>query len=193
LKFRYEFMTLTQLGELFGESNQKVGKWLGKIGLRTEANKPSREAFEGGYVEAKPSRNQGYYYVWRSDKTVAALTAAGHKPAVHPACELLAPCQLNGPFEVRTNPTFGFEVVNGDGTVAVWIRGGQNAKFVCDLLNVADRNGVVRRLLNKPVEPEQCEEQVRKPVVPPARVNDAASAAVACPRAANRPADFQFL
>jgi hypothetical protein len=193
MKFRYEFMTLTQLGELFAESNQKVGKWLVKLGLRTAANKPSREAFEGGYVEAGPSRNQGYNWVWHSDKTVAALTAAGHKLAVHPACELLAPCQLNGPFEVRSNLSFGFEVVNGDGTVAVWVRGRQNAKFVCDLLNVADRNGVVSRLLGKPVEPERCEEQVSESVVLPARVDDAVSAAVACPSASNSPADFQFL
>lgn len=186
-------MTLTQIGEVFGVSNQKVGKWLVKLGLRTAANKPSREAFEGGYVEAGPSRNQGYNWVWRSDRTVAALTEAGHKPALHPACELLAPCQLNGPFEVRTNPSFGFEVVNGDGTVAVWVRGKPNAKFVCDLLNVADRNGVVGRLMGKPVEPERCEEQVRESVVPPARVEAAPPAAVACPRASNCPADFQFL
>lgn len=193
MKFRFEFMSMTQLGELFGVSNQQIGKWLVKLGLRTAASKPSREAFGDGYVEVGPSRNQGYNYVWHSDKTVAALTSAGHKPAVHPACELLAPCQLNGPFEVRTNPNFGFEVVNGDGTVAVWVRGRQNAKFVCDLLNVADRNGVVSRLLNKPVEPERCEEQVSESVVLSARVDDAVSAAVACPRASNSPADFQFL
>lgn len=147
MKFRFEFMSLTQIGEIFNVSNQQVGKWLVKLGLRTTANKPSREAFEGGYVEAGPSRNQGYNWVWKSDKTVAALTAAGHKLAVHPACELLAPCQLNGPFEVRTNPSFGFEVVNGDGSVALWVRGKQNSKFLCDLLNVAHRNGVVSRVL----------------------------------------------
>lgn len=152
MKFRFEFMTLTQLGELFGESNQKVGKWLLKLGLRTTANKPSREAFGGGYVEVGPSRNQGYNYVWHSEKTVAALTAAGHKLAVHPACELLAPCQLNGPFEVRTNKSFGFEIVNGDGTVAVWVRGKKNAKFVSDLLNIAQRNGVVTRVLGADCE-----------------------------------------
>lgn len=58
MKFRFEFMTLTQIGEVFGVSNQKVGKWLVKLGLRTTANKPSVAAFEGGYVMAGPSRNQ---------------------------------------------------------------------------------------------------------------------------------------
>ena len=149
MKFRFEFMTLTQIGEVFGVSNQQVGKWLVRLGLRTTANKPSRMAFEGGYVEVGPSRNQGYNYVWHSDKTVQALITAGHKPAVHPACELLAPCQLNGPFEYRNNPNFGFEVINGDGSVAVWVRGEKNARFLCDLLNIAHRNGVVRRVLDK--------------------------------------------
>lgn len=152
MKFRYEFISLTQIGELFGVSNQKVGKWLVMLGLRTTANKPSREAFGGGYVDTGPSRNQGFNYVWHSERTVTALTAAGHNVAVHPACELLAPCQLNGPFEVRTNKSFGFEIVNGDGTVAVWVRGRKNAKFVSDLLNIAQRNGVVTRVLGADCE-----------------------------------------
>jgi hypothetical protein len=147
MNWRYEYMTLTQLGELFGVSNQQVGKWLGRLGLRTDANRPSRTAFDGNYVKAGPSRGQGYNWVWHSERTVRALEEAGHPLVLHPACELVVPSRLNGPFEHRSNALFGHEVVNGDGTVAVWVRGDDNARFLCNLLNVAHRHGVVERAL----------------------------------------------
>ncbi len=193
MKWRFEFMTLTQIGEVFGESNQQVGKWLAKLGLRTDANRPSRTAFDGGYVKAGPSRGQGYNWVWHSEKTVRALTEAGHKLALHPACELLAPCQLNGPFEYRPNPAFGFEVANGDGTVAVWVRGERNARFVCNLLNVADRTGVISKVLGKSVEPVGCDNEVLESPVNPAGVDAPAPAAATCPCTSSIPPEFQFI
>jgi hypothetical protein len=147
MNWRFEFMSMTQIGECFGVSSHQVGKWLVAMGLRTEANKPSRDAFDGGYVKVGPSRGQGYNWVWHSEKTIKALEEAGHRLALHPASELLAHCKLNGPFEHRRNPQFGHEVVNGDGTVVVWVRGDDNADFLCKLLNSAHRAGVVGRLL----------------------------------------------
>ena len=44
MKYTYEFLSLTQLGVLFEVSNQKVGKWLVALGLRTVDHKPSRAA-----------------------------------------------------------------------------------------------------------------------------------------------------
>ena len=193
MKWRFEFMTLTQIGEVFGVSNQMVGKWLVKLGLRTDANRPSRAAFDGGYVKAGPSRGQGYNWVWHSEKTVMALTEAGHKLALHPACELLAPCQLNGPFHYRPNPAFGFEVVNGDGTVAVWVRGEKNAKFLCNVLNLADRNGVVSRVLGKAVEPQRCDDQAVATTSGPDSEEPGPPAAAACPVRSSTPPEFEFL
>jgi hypothetical protein len=147
MKWRFEFMTLTQLGEVFGTTSHQVGRWLVEIGLRTSAKKPSKAAFDGGYVKAGPSRNQGYNWIWHSERTVQALETAGHKLAIQPGCELLNQCRLSGPFAIQAHPQFGHQVINGDGSVAVWISGEQNAQFVCSLLNLADRNGVVERML----------------------------------------------
>jgi hypothetical protein len=193
MKWRFEFMTLTQIGEVFGVSNQQVGKWLAKLGLRTDANRPSREAFDGGYVKEGPSRGQGYNWVWHSEKTVRALTEAGHKSALLLACELMAPCQLNGPFEYRRSPVFGFEVANGDGTVAVWVRGEKNARFVCSVLNAADRCGVVGKVLGKVVEQAPCDDEVPETSVSPAGLEAATTATVDCPSASDIPSEFQFL
>ena len=141
MKFRNEHMTLTQIGEVFGVSNQQVGKWLVKLGLRTPALKPSTEAFSGGYVTPAPSRGQGYVYIWHSEKTVGRLVAAGHRVAAKPCSELLVPPPLCGPFECQPDPDFGHRLVGAGGQVAVWVSGEENARVVCWLLNLADRNG----------------------------------------------------
>jgi hypothetical protein len=193
MKWRFEYMTLTQIGEVFGVSNQQVGKWLAKLGLRTDANRPSREAFDGGYVKAGPSRGQGYNWVWHSEKTVRALSEAGHKSALLLACELMASGQLNGPFEYRPSPVIGFEVANGDGTVAVWVRGEKNARLVCNVLNAADRCGVVSKVLGKAVEPAGCDDQVPEAAVSPAGGQSGPPAAVACPVTSTTPVEFEFI
>ena len=44
-KFKYPRFTLTQLGELFGVTNQQVGKWLASAGLRDERGKPIQNLY----------------------------------------------------------------------------------------------------------------------------------------------------
>ena len=150
MRFRYEFLSLTQIGELFGVSNQQVGKWLAEIGLREKGRhglRPSGKAYAGGYVKDVPSRNQGYCYAWHAEKTVEALQEAGHEIVATPGSDLLVPIQLNGPFECRAHPKFGAEIVNGDGTVAVWVSGEENSHFVCRILNLAHAKGLLDRVL----------------------------------------------
>jgi hypothetical protein len=152
MRFRYEYMSLTQIGQVFGTTSHQVGRWLLKLGLRTQTKqgmKPSAEAFEGGYVKDVPSRGQGYVWAWHSEKTVTALEKAGHWLCISPSSELLAACVLNGPFQHRRNHHAGFEIVNGDGTVAITVVGEQNARFLWDVLNAADRRGVISRVLGR--------------------------------------------
>lgn len=145
--FTIEFMSLTQLGEVFGVSNQQVGKWLIALGLRTNANKPSREAFSEGFVREMPSRNQGYFWAWHAEKTIAAIEAAGHLRVLNPPPELVQPPTLNGPFSVRKSEEGTFQIVSTDGAVAVLVTGEANALFLRNLLNTAQRLGVIARHL----------------------------------------------
>lgn len=121
--FRFKYMTLTQIGAIFGVSSHQVGKWLVEIGLRTPTKRPSREAFSGGYVEQGPSRNQGYNWCWDSEKTVEALEIAGHRRIPNPPQGLVDPPTLNGPFRTNPNSSNGFDIVSGDGSVAVVVTG----------------------------------------------------------------------
>jgi len=148
--FRFEYMTLTQIGEIFGVSSHQVGKWLVEIGLRTPTKRPSREAFASGYVEQRPSRNQGYNWCWDSAKTIEALEKVGHPRIPNPPQELVDPPILNGPFQARPNNSNGFDIISGDGSVAVVVTGERNAAFLAKVLNTADQCGVLGRHVNKP-------------------------------------------
>lgn len=136
----YEHLTLTQLGKVFGVSSQKAGKWLVDIGLRTQDKKPSYKAFQGDYCVTSPTgRGGGYFYVWHRQKTVAALEAAGHRQAL----EMTTPSgELVGPFTMRQSGRNGFEIVDGDGSVGIWVWGHENAERLIRLLDVAYQHGV---------------------------------------------------
>jgi hypothetical protein len=75
-----EFLSMTELGKLYGVSSHKMGKWLVDVGLRDKNKKPSRAAFEHGFVEQKGSTQPGtYFWVWHAEKTKWELGKAGHK------------------------------------------------------------------------------------------------------------------
>jgi hypothetical protein len=69
-----EYLSLTDLGRLYGVSSHVVGRWLKGLGLRTKDGRPSGEAFAQGYVTQRPSRQPGtYFWIWHADKTTAIL------------------------------------------------------------------------------------------------------------------------
>jgi hypothetical protein len=79
-----EFMSLTELGKLYGVSSHKMGQWLVDIGLRDKNKKPSQSAFEGGYVQRRASTQPGtYFWVWHAAKTTQTLEKAGHQQAAN--------------------------------------------------------------------------------------------------------------
>lgn len=74
-----EFLSLTELGKVYGVSSHKMGKWLMTLGLRDKNKKPSRAAFENGFVQQRDSIQPGtYFWVWHKEKTMWALEKTGH-------------------------------------------------------------------------------------------------------------------
>jgi hypothetical protein len=134
-----EFSSMTDLGRMFGATSHVMGRWLIEIGLRTDDKKPSREAFAAGYVEQAPTGrgNGGYFWVWNTEKTITALEKAGHRRADQHAAP--APTQsisrLVPPFSPHRSSENGFELPGGDGAVAIWVWGEDNARLVAAALN----------------------------------------------------------
>jgi hypothetical protein len=143
--FYFKFMTLTQLGKIFGVTNQQVGKWLVEIGLRTTENKPSHEAFQGEFVEQVPSRNDKYTWGWHSAKTVAVLEAAGHFRILNPPEDLVKPPMLNGPFAIRGGGDGTYQIVSADGCVAIVVTGKRNAEYVLRMLTLLHQTGSLEK------------------------------------------------
>ena len=144
MKFKYEYMTQTQLGQLFGVSSHKIGRWLVAIGLRTEDKRPSDGAHHGGFCTTAPSGTSGYRWVWNSQKTVQALQEAGHTLVSDAPSELVEPSALNGPFSI--SPTRSREILNADGSVAAVAMNKPAARIVARLLNTAHRHDMMERL-----------------------------------------------
>lgn len=135
-----DYENLTDLGKKLGVTRNRVGKWLVPIGLRTHDLKPSRLAFEEGFVKAIPhGRNQdGYFYIWHRKKTLAALIEAGHKLA-EPASPPIREHPLVAPFTCEVGSTSGFIVSNRNGEAVAGTDDETTARFLTRMLNLANK------------------------------------------------------
>lgn len=139
------FISLTKLGVLFGVSSHKVGQWLIDIGLRTEEMTPSRTAFDGEYVQQAPTgRGTGYYYVWNSENTIAALEKSGHRRIDVEASDHIQHPSVTGPFRARSNDAGRYEIVDANGYVSVWCLGGRLASQLAAIMTLADGCGKLK-------------------------------------------------
>jgi hypothetical protein len=74
-----EFLSLTELGTLYGVSRVRMGQWLVEVGLRTGRKTPSERAFGGGYIARRPSSQpRTYFWVWHAAQTIDLLDRAGY-------------------------------------------------------------------------------------------------------------------
>ena len=129
------YMTQTELGVVFGATSHEIGKWLTDIDLRHD-KQPSQRAFAEGFVAQAPLDNGGSFYKWDADKTIKALENAGHRRKTPVSSEKIA-----GPFTAEKSSMNGYEILNGNGTVAIWVTGQWNAETVTALLNLAYKHG----------------------------------------------------
>jgi hypothetical protein len=140
-----DYLSQTEIGKLFGATSHEVGKWLFDIGLRNEWKKPSKRAFDEGFVRTTGTGRGlvgSYYYVWHKARTVAALQSAGHR--LRPHFDPQMDGRLQGPFEARKSSAHGFELTDANGHVAIWVMGQKNADRVTAVLNLAFKHGIFK-------------------------------------------------
>ena len=83
-----DYLSLTDIGRIYGVSSHVAGRWLKGLGLRTESGEPSKQAFNEKYVSQRPSRHPGtFYYVWHAAKTTAILDGMCYPRAVRDSVE----------------------------------------------------------------------------------------------------------
>jgi hypothetical protein len=142
----YEYETLTELGKRYGVSCKKMGVWLEELGLRRVGKTPNSKSFDLGLVKATYTGRggeDGYFYTWHAAKVIKLLEAAAHQQIgkrTDQPNEKKAPI-LIGPFSQRLSGTNSYEILNGDGEVAFWTVGEENARYAAKLLNLSDKAG----------------------------------------------------
>jgi len=136
----FEFLTITQLGHIFGVGRRVMGQWLVKAGLRDSELNPSRHALDNGLCKMIRNDRDIVFVAWHRNKSIAALRAAGYAPSCEQPETILA-TGLVGPFSMHPTSEDGFQIRNGDGTCCVFVRGQRVAKQVVALFNYVDGRG----------------------------------------------------
>ena len=73
-----DYKTMREIGKLLGTTSHKVGKRLKELGLRTEAGKPSRRAFEAGLCNQRWTQDMmNYCWAWKREETIRLLQEHG--------------------------------------------------------------------------------------------------------------------
>jgi hypothetical protein len=76
----HEYVTMKEIGQIFGMTSHKVGSALKAMGLRNRDGKPSDRAHQEKLVRQKWTEDgANYLWAWHVDKTVAFLVEAGHE------------------------------------------------------------------------------------------------------------------
>jgi hypothetical protein len=151
MKFKYNCLSQTQLGKLFGKTSHEIGEILSRIGLRDPSSKsPTQDAHFGKFCEKAPSGQYGYHYVWNAEKTVPRIVENGYPLELELPTDICEPPFLNGPFRLSsTNPKC---VLSADGTLAGKATTQKNAQVLLKLLSQGYHFGLERLMPNK-IEP----------------------------------------
>jgi hypothetical protein len=88
-----EFLTMKEIGKVFGVTSHVIGRKLKELGLRTADGKPTYKAFQGGYCKQRWTDDMAHYcWAWHAEKTIRLLKE-------HFGSEQ-APCQESDPEQV---------------------------------------------------------------------------------------------
>jgi hypothetical protein len=143
----FEYLTQSQLGQLFGATSHEVGRWLKELGFKRPDNRPSDEAMRSG-IAANVTNGPVRFPAWNKEEVVKLLESNGHRRA--DSTEPEAPSRsdevtLLGPFSARRSGEDGYELLDGNGKVGIWVRGEANAERVAALLSLAGDCGKLGR------------------------------------------------
>ena len=117
----FEFLSQSQLGQMFGVSSLEMGRTLTALGLR-RGSQPTERAERDGLVKVVTAGDVTFP-AWHKERMVALLEQSGHKSKEQSAPMDGDPCPtLVGPFTLRGNGPDGdgYEIVGSDGKVALW-------------------------------------------------------------------------
>ena len=137
----FEYLTQTQLGQLYGVNAQTIGRWLVEVGVRRSNGQPTEQALRGGLANAIED-GKTKFHGWHKESMIELFQHAG-KPLKSCEASKKPDPLFRGPFTYRRSSQEGdgYEIVGGDGAVSVWTPGEAKAKKLTWLLTLADEYG----------------------------------------------------
>jgi hypothetical protein len=102
------WLTLTDLGRLFGISAVFCGKLLGEAGLRDPDGMPNSAALDGGFAFRRPEQNANRSILWNQQRCSELLLERGLQPMdeqqlIQQWADLLAALEEGSP-SINTSP-----------------------------------------------------------------------------------------
>ena len=135
----FDYLTQTQLGQLFGATSHEVGRWLKELGFKRLDGRPSEEAIRSGMAK-NVTNGPLHFPVWNKEKAVTLFEANGHRREDVAEPEMprsSSEVTLVGPFSARSTGGDGYELLGGNEKVGVWVRGEANAERIAAILSLA--------------------------------------------------------
>ena len=106
MRFKYEYISINDLGTLFGLGRREMGKILKRLGLRDENGNPSKKAFDQRFLDPRFQMNTtNYPNCWNSEKTVKEILGSGLKILTPPPSHLVEPPRMVTPLTVKAIDT----------------------------------------------------------------------------------------
>lgn len=149
MKYKFQYMSLTELGQLFYKDNKSpicasshdVGRWLISIGLRDGNKLPSHRSLSEGFVIQKCSGPQGNIpnYYWDSVRTIEELEKGGYKRLPNPPQNLIRHGKADGPYVyIWSDNLNGYNIKSSSGLIAATVYDCENAMEITRILNMYD-------------------------------------------------------
>lgn len=130
----FEFVSLTQLGQIFGVTPKEIDNGLVECGLR-KRHKPTDKAKAGGFVTTVEMPGGESFYTWHRERTMAALSALRSRPFGQDQIDqVVMPLNPNsitefrpplGPFTLKQTDGVGLQFVDANGIT--WLHGTDEA------------------------------------------------------------------
>lgn len=149
MKYRFQYMSLTELGRLFYKNNKSpicatshdVGRWLIEVGLRDGNKLPSTKAQQNGFVIQRYTGTNGDIpnFYWETIKTIAELEKAGYQRLPNPPLNLIQHDKMIGPYNCTQNHINGYDIQSTSGDIVASVYDQSNASEIIRILNMYDR------------------------------------------------------
>ncbi len=120
-----EYLSLTEIGRIYGVSSHQVGKWHKASDSAPTADRRQPKPSGRNTSPNDPARSLGHSITSGTDQERQLYSM---------------PCSIHGPFTILSNGSIGQTVIDADGNAVAWTSDVTVAQVICGLMNEYTNN-----------------------------------------------------